>query len=137
MSCRKTGVHFPGHALTPRRATGPRGWGLANLRHRGPRFRVRRGGGLLAGGIAAPFVELDHAPRGRRAEPLERREGGVQILLRQAAAGGDLLNSIWGATDGLIEACVETGSAIVVMHNNFLRMCATSYSVCAKRSPTR
>ncbi|MBV8369246.1 MAG: dihydropteroate synthase [Candidatus Eremiobacteraeota bacterium] len=33
------------------------------------------------------------------------------------AAGGDLLNSIWGASDELIEACVRTGSPIVVMHN--------------------
>jgi dihydropteroate synthase len=40
-----------------------------------------------------------------------------QVYRAAHAAGGDLLNSIWGATDGLIEACVETGSAIVVMHN--------------------
>ncbi|MBV8300017.1 MAG: dihydropteroate synthase [Candidatus Eremiobacteraeota bacterium] len=33
------------------------------------------------------------------------------------AAGGDLLNSIWGASDELIGACVRTGSPIVVMHN--------------------
>lgn len=33
------------------------------------------------------------------------------------AAGGDLLNSIWGASEALIEACVETASPIVVMHN--------------------
>ncbi|MDQ6942380.1 MAG: dihydropteroate synthase [Candidatus Eremiobacteraeota bacterium] len=33
------------------------------------------------------------------------------------AAGGDVLNSIWGASDELIAACVETGSPIVVMHN--------------------
>jgi dihydropteroate synthase len=33
------------------------------------------------------------------------------------AAGGDLLNSIWGAPDDLIAASVETGSPIVVMHN--------------------
>ena len=33
------------------------------------------------------------------------------------AAGGDLLNSIWGASDALLEACVETGSPLVVMHN--------------------
>ena len=33
------------------------------------------------------------------------------------AAGGDMLNSIWGASDELIAACVATGSPIVVMHN--------------------
>jgi dihydropteroate synthase len=33
------------------------------------------------------------------------------------AAGGDLLNSIWGASEELIEACIATGSPIVVMHN--------------------
>ena len=33
------------------------------------------------------------------------------------AAGGDLLNSIWGAPADLIAACVETSSPIVVMHN--------------------
>ena len=39
-------------------------------------------------------------------------------LYRQAhAAGGDLLNSIWGASDALIAACVETRSPIVAMHN--------------------
>lgn len=33
------------------------------------------------------------------------------------AAGGDILNSIWGARDDVIEACVETGAPLVVMHN--------------------
>jgi dihydropteroate synthase len=33
------------------------------------------------------------------------------------AAGGDLLNSIWGASEELIAACAETGAPIVVMHN--------------------
>jgi dihydropteroate synthase len=33
------------------------------------------------------------------------------------AAGGDVLNSIWGASDELIAACVQTGAPIVVMHN--------------------
>jgi dihydropteroate synthase len=33
------------------------------------------------------------------------------------AAGGDLLNSIWGAPDDLIAACTQTGAPIVVMHN--------------------
>ena len=33
------------------------------------------------------------------------------------AAGGDVLNSIWGASDASIDACVRTGSPIVVMHN--------------------
>jgi dihydropteroate synthase len=39
-------------------------------------------------------------------------------VYRQAhAAGGDVLNSIWGASDELIGACVATASPIVVMHN--------------------
>jgi dihydropteroate synthase len=33
------------------------------------------------------------------------------------AAGGDLLNSIWGASDALIDAALATASPIVVMHN--------------------
>lgn len=33
------------------------------------------------------------------------------------AAGGDLLNSIWGAPDELVRACAETGAPIIVMHN--------------------
>ena len=32
-------------------------------------------------------------------------------------AGGDLLNSIWGASDELVAACVQSGTPIVVMHN--------------------
>jgi len=39
------------------------------------------------------------------------------VYRRAHAAGGDLLNSIWGASDALIEACIETSSPIVVMHN--------------------
>jgi len=38
------------------------------------------------------------------------------------AAGGDVLNSIWGASDELIAACVETSSPIVVMHNKPVAM---------------
>jgi len=38
------------------------------------------------------------------------------------AAGGDVLNSIWGASDELIAACVHTGSPIVVMHNKGVAM---------------
>jgi dihydropteroate synthase len=41
----------------------------------------------------------------------------ADVYRRAHAAGGDLLNSIWGAGDDLIAACVETGSPIVVMHN--------------------
>ncbi len=33
------------------------------------------------------------------------------------AAGGDVLNSIWGASDALIDACARSGAPIVVMHN--------------------
>jgi dihydropteroate synthase len=39
------------------------------------------------------------------------------VYRRAHAAGGDLLNSIWGASDALIDVCVETASPIVVMHN--------------------
>jgi dihydropteroate synthase len=38
------------------------------------------------------------------------------------AAGGDVLNSIWGASDALIQVCGETGSPIVVMHNKAVAM---------------
>jgi dihydropteroate synthase len=41
----------------------------------------------------------------------------ADVYRRANAAGGDLLNSIWGASDALIEVCVETNSPIVVMHN--------------------
>jgi dihydropteroate synthase len=41
----------------------------------------------------------------------------ADVYLRGHAAGGDLLNSIWGASDELIDACVATSSPIVVMHN--------------------
>ena len=41
----------------------------------------------------------------------------ADVYLRGHAAGGDLLNSIWGASDALIDACVATASPIVVMHN--------------------
>jgi len=41
----------------------------------------------------------------------------ADVYRRAHAAGGDLLNSIWGAGDALLDACVETGSPIVVMHN--------------------
>jgi dihydropteroate synthase len=41
----------------------------------------------------------------------------ADVYRRAHAAGGDLLNSIWGASDALIEVCVETASPIVVMHN--------------------
>jgi dihydropteroate synthase len=38
------------------------------------------------------------------------------------AAGGDLLNSIWGASADLIEAAAQTGAPIVVMHNKAVAM---------------
>ena len=41
----------------------------------------------------------------------------ADVYRRAHAAGGDLLNSIWGASDALIGACVATSSPIVVMHN--------------------
>ncbi len=36
------------------------------------------------------------------------------------AAGGDVLNSVWGPGDELIAACVRTASPMVVMHNKAL-----------------
>lgn len=39
------------------------------------------------------------------------------VYRRAHAAGGDILNSIWGAGPALIDAAVETGSPIVAMHN--------------------
>jgi dihydropteroate synthase len=41
----------------------------------------------------------------------------ADVFRRGHAAGGDILNSIWGASDALIQACVETAAPIVVMHN--------------------
>jgi dihydropteroate synthase len=41
----------------------------------------------------------------------------ADVYRRAHAAGGDLLNSIWGASDALIDVCAETASPIVVMHN--------------------
>jgi dihydropteroate synthase len=41
----------------------------------------------------------------------------ASVFRAARAAGGDILNSIWGASDELIAACVETGAPIIVMHN--------------------
>jgi len=41
----------------------------------------------------------------------------ADVFRASHAAGGDLLNSIWGASDALIDAALATGSPIVVMHN--------------------
>jgi dihydropteroate synthase len=41
----------------------------------------------------------------------------ADVFLQARAAGGDMLNSIWGAADDLVAACAESGSPIVVMHN--------------------
>jgi dihydropteroate synthase len=40
-----------------------------------------------------------------------------EVFRAAHAAGGDLLNSIWGASAALIEAALETRAPIVVMHN--------------------
>jgi dihydropteroate synthase len=40
------------------------------------------------------------------------------VYLRAHAAGGDILNSIWGASPALIDAALQTGSPIVAMHNS-------------------
>ena len=39
------------------------------------------------------------------------------VFRRAHAAGGDILNSIWGAGDELLEAALECAAPIVVMHN--------------------
>jgi dihydropteroate synthase len=41
----------------------------------------------------------------------------AEVFRAARAVGGDVLNSIWGASDDLIDACVDTGAPIVVMHN--------------------
>jgi dihydropteroate synthase len=40
-----------------------------------------------------------------------------EVYLRAYAAGGDILNSIWGAVPALIDAAVQTRSPLVAMHN--------------------
>ncbi|MBV9440110.1 MAG: dihydropteroate synthase [Candidatus Eremiobacteraeota bacterium] len=40
-----------------------------------------------------------------------------EVFRMARAAGGDLLNSIWGAPDALVDAAVEAGVPLVVMHN--------------------
>ena len=40
-----------------------------------------------------------------------------EVFRAARAAGADLLNSIWGASDALVEACAETRTPLVVMHN--------------------
>ena len=41
----------------------------------------------------------------------------AEVFRAARAAGGDLLNSIWGASDEVIAVCVETGAPLIVMHN--------------------
>lgn len=38
------------------------------------------------------------------------------------AAGGDLLNSIWGVSDELLEVCASTGAPLIAMHNKPVAM---------------
>jgi len=45
-----------------------------------------------------------------------------EVFRAARAHGGDLLNSIWGASDELIAAAAETGAPIVVMHNKAVAM---------------
>ncbi|MFN2459345.1 MAG: dihydropteroate synthase [Candidatus Velthaea sp.] len=40
-----------------------------------------------------------------------------EVYRTAQAAGGDILNSIWGAGEAALDACVATGSPIVIMHN--------------------
>ena len=62
-----------------------------------------------------PVIERLRAADAQALVSVDTFKAGV--YRRAHAAGGDLLNSIWGASDALIEACVETASPIVVMHN--------------------
>jgi dihydropteroate synthase len=41
----------------------------------------------------------------------------AEVYRRAHAAGGDVLNSVWGVSDELLAAALETSSPIVVMHN--------------------
>lgn len=41
----------------------------------------------------------------------------ADVFTRAHAAGGDILNSIWGASDALIEACLQTNAPLIAMHN--------------------
>ncbi|HTW83075.1 MAG TPA: dihydropteroate synthase [Candidatus Sulfotelmatobacter sp.] len=41
----------------------------------------------------------------------------ADVFRDASAAGGDVLNSIWGAPPALVEAAAEHGAPIVVMHN--------------------
>ena len=40
-----------------------------------------------------------------------------EVFRRAHAAGGDMLNSVWGLDDGLLEAALECGAPVVAMHN--------------------
>ena len=62
-----------------------------------------------------PVIESFRAADTRSILSIDTFKPGV--FRRAHAAGGDVLNSIWGASDALIDACVETRSPIVVMHN--------------------
>jgi dihydropteroate synthase len=41
----------------------------------------------------------------------------ARVFREAHAAGADVLNSIWGLDDALLEVAVETGAPVVVMHN--------------------
>jgi len=62
-----------------------------------------------------PLIAMLRAVDERPIVSIDTFKAGV--YRRAHAAGGDLLNSIWGASDDLIAACVDTRSPIVVMHN--------------------
>jgi dihydropteroate synthase len=62
-----------------------------------------------------PAIEALRAVDERAIVSIDTFKAGV--FRRAHAAGGDLLNSIWGASDELIDACAATGSPIVAMHN--------------------
>ncbi|GAC1419922.1 MAG: hypothetical protein NVSMB5_12140 [Candidatus Velthaea sp.] len=41
----------------------------------------------------------------------------AEVFAHAHAAGGDVLNSIWGASDELIATCLAAGAPLVAMHN--------------------
>ena len=81
------------------------------------------------------FAPIDDATERRRLLPViaRLRAAGpdailsvdtfkAPVYLDAHAAGGDLLNSIWGLDDALLGACVQTQSPAIIMHNKRIAM---------------
>ena len=94
---------------------------------------VQAGADLLDVGAESTrpgYVPIDADEECRRLLPVvvglrERAPDGVlsidthkaAVFAAAAAAGGDLLNSIWGLDDALLEAAASRGVPVVIMHN--------------------